>query len=247
MAILGIDIGGSGIKGALVDVEKGALIGERFRVDTPQTLLPQDVLPAVKEVVDHFSYRGPIGVGFPAVVVDGKPVTAFTAHRIKAWIGYDVSGEITRMTGCPTTVINDADAAGIAENAFGAGKDQTGTVILLTLGTGVGSALFTNHILIPNTEFGKIYLRDRNLIAERFVASAAKERLGLKWRAWARGIDEYLHQLEALFTPQLFIIGGGISKKHEKFVPHLTTRTPVVPAKLRNHAGIIGAAMAGVM
>lgn len=247
MAILGIDIGGSGIKGALVDVEKGELLTERFRIETPSSLMPEDVLPVVKDVVSHFDYSGPIGVGYPAVVVDGKPLTPFTAHHIEEWVGYDVAGTIAELTGCPTTVVNDADAAGIAENAFGAGRDASGSVILLTLGTGVGSALFVDNKLVPNTEFGKLYLQDRKKVSEQYVSSAARERRELSWEEWAKDFDEYLRHLEWLFTPQLFIIGGGASKKHEKYVPHLTVRAQVVPAELRNHAGIIGAAMAGVV
>ncbi len=244
MAILGVDIGGSGIKGALVDVENGKLLTDRFRVETPQSLMPDDVLPVIRQIVDHFEYSGPIGVGFPAVVVNGTPRTPFTAHHIEEWVGYDVAGKISSVTGCPTNVINDADAAGIAENAFGAGKDAKGTVILLTLGTGIGSAVFVDNKLLPNTEFGKIYLQDRKKVSEQYFSNAARERRELNWEEWAKEFNEYLHYLEWLFTPQLFIIGGGASKKHQKYVPHLTVNAAVVPAELRNHAGIIGAAMA---
>ena len=246
MKVLGVDIGGSGIKGALVDVEKGEMVSERFRIDTPSSRMPEDVLPVVRDVVAHFDYDGPIGVGFPAVVVDGRPLTPFTAHEIEEWVGYGVSAEIARLTGCPTTLINDADAAGIAENAFGAGRDASGTVILLTLGTGIGSAVFVDNKLVPNTEFGKIYLQDRKKVSEQYISAAARERREMGWDEWAEEFDEYLRYLEWLFTPSLFILGGGVSKKHDKYVPLLTTRAPVVPAELRNHAGIIGAAMAAI-
>lgn len=244
MEILGIDIGGTGIKGALVDVEQGKLVTERFRLSTPASLMPEDVLPVVGEIVAHFDYQGPIGVGFPAVVVDGKPLTPFTAYHIEEWVGYDVASAIAELTGNPTRVINDADAAGIAENAFGAGLNASGTVILLTIGTGIGSAVFVDNKLVPNTEFGKVYLQDRKKVSEQYVSGLAREKRELSWDEWGPEFNQFLQHLEWLFTPQLFILGGGASKKFEKYDEHLTVNAKVVPAQLRNHAGIIGAAMA---
>lgn len=245
MEILGIDIGGSGIKGALVDVESGELTTERFRLDTPETRTPEDVLPVVVEVINHFNYQGPIGVGFPAVVVDGKPVTPFTAHHIEEWVGFSVDKELEkRVDNCNVTLVNDADAAGLAEMAHGAGVGQNGVVLMLTLGTGIGSGLFINGTLVPNTELGKIYLQGREKVSEQYFSDAARERQGMKRAEWGKALNDYLLYLEWLFTPQLFIIGGGASKKFKKFGNPFTTNAPVVPAKLRNEAGIVGAAMA---
>ena len=240
--VLGIDIGGSGIKGALVDVEKGEMATERFRLETPIPRTPANVLPIVQQVVKYFDYSGPIGVGFPTVVIQGRVKTDFV--RDERWIGYELASELTALLGTSVTVINDADAAGIAENRFGAGRDATGTVMLLTLGTGIGSALFVDNKLVPNTEMGKIYLKNRKKVIELYLSNASRERRELSWEDWAIEFDEYLHYLDWLFSPNLFVIGGGASKKHDKYVPHLTIDTPVVPAELRNHAGIIGAALA---
>lgn len=247
MEILGIDIGGSGIKGALVDVEKGELTTERFRLDTPKTRTPEDVLPIVTDVINYFNYQGPIGVGFPAVVVDGKPVTPFTAHHIQEWVGYSVDKALEKLVvGCEVTVINDADAAGLAEMTHGAGVGQKGVTLLLTLGTGIGSGLFINGKLVPNTEFGKIYLKGREKVSEQYFSDEARKRRGLNRAEWGEQLNDYLLYLEWLFTPQLFIIGGGASKKFDKFGDPFTTNAPVVPAQMRNEAGIIGAAMAAV-
>lgn len=245
MAILGIDIGGSGIKGALVDPESGTLLTNRFRLDTPASRLPEAVLPVVQQVVEHFDYSGPLGVGFPAVVVDGVVKTPFTAIGITEWIGLNVAEQLADLTGLPTRVINDADAAGLAEMHFGAGKGhEHGVVIVLTLGTGIGSGLFYDGTLVPNTEFGKLYLRNRKNFVEYYAAERAREVRRLTWKAWATELDRLLLHLDHLFSPQLFILGGGVSKKHDRFAPFLTVPTPVVPALLRNEAGILGAAMA---
>lgn len=246
MQLLGIDIGGSGIKGALVDVESGSLVTERYRVPTPESRLPQDVLPAVAKVVRHFDYRGPIGVGYPAVVVNGVVRTAFTALNITEWIGLNVAEALQRETGHPVTVLNDADAAGIAEMRFGAGMGWSGTVIALTLGTGVGSAVFVDGKLVPNTEFGKLYLAGWDDHVEQYTAERARDTLKLSWKAWAKNLNRLLLHIDHIFSPQLFIIGGGVSKKHDKYIPRLTVDTPVVPAHLRNRAGIIGAALAAM-
>lgn len=244
MLRLGIDIGGSGIKGALVDVEKGELASERVRIPTPESRLPEDVLPVVNQIVEQFEYTGPVGVGFPAVVVDGVPLSPFTAIGIEEWVGYPVGDKLSKMIGAPVTMVNDADAAGIAEAKFGAGKGKMGVVILVTLGTGVGSAIFSDGQLVYNTELGKLYLRDEKKYAEIKAAERAREEEDLNWEEYAERLQDFLSHVETLFTPKLIIIGGGVSKKSHKYVPLLNLRAPVVPAQMRNQAGIIGAALA---
>lgn len=238
--VLGIDIGGSGVKGAVVEVASGALVGERLRLPTPRPATPEALTTTVVELVRHFTWRGPIGCAFPAVIKQGVVRTA--ANVDPSWIGRDGRAHFADATGCPVLLLNDADAAGIGEMAYGAGVRQDGVVVLLTLGTGIGSALFVDRRLVPNTELGHLELRGKE--AERRAAESVRERKGWGWRRWARHLDEYLHALERLFSPDLFIIGGGVSAKAEKFLPHLTVATPVVPATLRNDAGIIGAARA---
>ncbi len=240
--VLGVDVGGSGIKGALVDVENGKMMTERFRIETPVPRKPKHVIPVVQQVVDHFDYAGPVGIGFPTVVINGRIKTDFV--REKKWIGYEMGSELTNLLGRPVTVINDADAAGIAENKFGAGRDADGTVALLTLGTGIGSALFVDNQLVPNTEFGKIYLKNRKKVVERYLSNGAREKKKLSWKKWAKGLTQYINYLDWLFSPSLIILGGGVSKHHEKFVPRIKSHIPIIPAELRNEAGIIGAAMA---
>lgn len=243
--ILGVDVGGSGIKGALVDTEKGVLVSERVRIPTPESLMPEDVLPVIVELIEQFpDYEGPVGMGYPAVVQKGVPRTPFTAHQIRAWVGFPVAQRVGELTGRVVTMLNDADAAGIAEMRFGAGRGQEGVVIVYTLGTGLGSALFTDGHLVPNCELGALYLQEHNKFAEWYMAASAKEREGLKWKAYAGRLDAYFHHVQRVFSPNLVILGGGISKKHEKFIPRLTVDYGVVPATLRNQAGIVGAAMA---
>jgi polyphosphate glucokinase len=229
----------------MVDLNTGKLTTDRYRIPTPPSRLPEDVLPAVQQIVDYFEYAGPIGVGFPAVVIDGVVKTPFTALGIREWIGIDVAQRLSYLTQQHVTVINDADAAGLAEIHFGAGIGRKGVVVVLTLGTGVGSGLFLNGQLVPNTEFGKLYLRNRNRFVEHRAADRAREQHDLTWAAWAANLDEMLHYVDLIFSPQLFILGGGVSKKFDKFSSFLTLDTPIVPAKLRNEAGIVGAAMAG--
>ncbi|MCA9991002.1 MAG: ROK family protein [Ardenticatenaceae bacterium] len=245
MTILGVDIGGSGIKAALVDTDRGELISERLRVPTPESLLVEDVLPAVADLVASFTdYHGPLGVGFPAVVQDGVPRTPFTAHQIPGWKGYPVAERLSALTGRAVTMLNDADAAGIAEMRFGNGQGKKGVVIIFTLGTGIGSAMFTNGQLVPNCELSALYLRGHTEFAEKYAADIVRQEEELSWEAYAARLDEYLHHVQRVFSPRLVIIGGGISKKYEKFLPLLTVDYPVVPAGLRNEAGIIGAAIA---
>lgn len=245
MKVLGIDIGGSGIKGALVDTEAGELTSKRHRIPTPDSLLPEEVLDAVCALVAEFAaFRGPVAIGFPAVVVDGTPRTPFTAHHIEEWIGFPVAAYLREHLDRSVTMLNDADAAGIAEMRFGHGQGQKGVVIILTLGTGIGSAVFTDGHLVPNTEFGKLRLPGQKQRGELYAAGDVRKRENLDWKTYTFRLDKYLRYLDILFTPQLFIIGGGISKEHEEFIPNLTVATRVVPAQLRNQAGIIGAAVA---
>jgi len=240
MTYLGIDIGGTGIKGAPVNVETGELVAERFRIDTPHPALPNAVADVVEQIADHFKYRGPAGVTFPAVVKKGVIYTA--ANVDESWIGTNAGDLFTQHIGGPVAVVNDADAAGIAEMRFGAGKDRKGVIIMVTLGTGIGSAVFLDGKLLPNTEFGHLRIRGKD--AEKRASEKVHEDKKLSWKQWAKRVSEFLAEMEKLFSPDLFIIGGGVSKKAEKFLPLLTTKTEViiVPAQMQNEAGIIGAA-----
>jgi polyphosphate glucokinase len=240
MTVLGIDIGGSGIKGAPVDPETGTLAGERFRIPTPQPAKPTDVAEVVGQIVSHFGWSGPVGATFPGVVVDGTVHTAANVH--KSWIGTDAAKLFGEVTGQPVTVLNDADAAGVAEMRFGAGTGRAGTVVLLTFGTGIGSALFRDGLLVPNTEFGHLEIRGKD--AEKRAADSVRELHDLSWGKWAGRVDEYLEHLVGLLAPALVIVGGGVSKKADKFLPLIDLDTEVVAATLQNEAGIVGAALA---
>ena len=243
MKILGIDIGGSGIKGALVNTDSGELLTARHRLPTPEPAKPDPMAATVAKVVQHFDWRGPVGCGFPAVVKEGVVYTA--ANVSKQWIGVNASHLVQKVTQRPTLVMNDADAAGLAEMRFGAGRDQHGVVLVITLGTGIGSALFSAGQLVPNTELG--HLEIRGVDAEELASDAARQRMDMSWEQWAKRVDQYLTTLERLIWPDLIIIGGGVSKKHEKFLPLLTLRTKVVPAEMRNEAGIVGAALGAAL
>jgi polyphosphate glucokinase len=240
MKILGVDIGGSGIKGAPVDVVEGKMLTERFRIPTPQGAKPDDVAEVVAQIAAQFEWQGPIGCTFPAVVKEGIVYTA--ANVDKSWIGLNGQALLQSVAGCPVVLINDADAAGIAEMEFGAGRDQNGVVIMLTFGTGIGSAVFVNRTLFPNTEFGHVDIRGK--IAEHRASDRIRKEKDLDWGDWAIRVTEYLAYLENLFWPDLFIFGGGVSAKADKFLPLLKIRTPIVPAQLLNDAGIVGAAIA---
>lgn len=240
MQILGIDIGGSGIKGAPVDVEKGVLVVERHRLPTPQPSVPEAVVDVVVEIAKNFGWAGPIGCTFPAVVKKGVTYTA--ANVDKSWINFDGQKLLEKKTGCPIVLLNDADAAGLAEMKFGAGKDRQGVVIVLTFGTGIGSAIFVDGNLVPNTEFGHMEIRGKD--AEHRAADRIRTEKDLNWEQWAERVNEFLGRMELLFSPDLFILGGGVSKKHQKFLPLLHTRAEIVPAQMLNEAGIIGAAVA---
>lgn len=240
MEILGIDIGGSGIKGAPVDTEAGIFLADRYRLPTPQPAIPEAVGDVVGQVVAHFGWKGPIGCTFPAVVKHGVVHTA--ANVDNSWIGTDGQRLLQRKTGQPVCLLNDADAAGMAEMKVGAGKDHSGIVFILTLGTGIGSAVFVNGVLMPNTELGHLELRGK--AAEDRASDRIRKEKELTWEKWAERLNEYLQLLEFLFSPDLFILGGGVSSKHEKFLPLLNVEAKIVPAHLLNDAGIIGAAMA---
>jgi polyphosphate glucokinase len=236
----GVDIGGSGIKGCPVDLDKGQLIGERVRIETPEPSRPEPVYEVVTEIVEQFGWTGRIGVTFPGVMKHGVAHTA--ANVDKSWIGTDVDADLTRRVPGEVVTLNDADAAGIAEMRYGAGRDQRGVVLMLTFGTGIGSALFTDGRLVPNTEFGHIQVDGED--GERRASAAVRDREDLSYPEWARRVDRYLDVLEGGLWPDLIIVGGGVSKKAHKWVPLLSTRTPVVPAQLQNDAGIVGAALA---
>jgi polyphosphate glucokinase len=236
----GVDIGGSGIKGCLVDLENGRLIGERVRIETPQPSLPDPVLAVVAQIVDQFGWTGRTGVTFPGVMKNGVACTA--ANVDKSWIGTNVTEKLGKLVPGPVETLNDGDAAGLAEMRYGAGRDQGGVVLMLTFGTGIGSALFTDGVLVPNTEFGHIQVDGED--GERRASAAVRERESLSYPEWAQRVDRYLDVLEAGLWPDLIIVGGGVSRKADKWVPLLTTRTSVVPAQLQNDAGIVGAALA---
>ena len=240
MAVLGIDIGGTGMKGAPVDVEGGSLLGERFRLQTPQPATPEAMAEGVIRIVEHFDWKGPVGAGFPAVVRQGQVCTA--ANIDDSWIGRNAEAVFGEATGCPFSVLNDADAAGMAEMRFGAGRGRSGVVLVLTIGTGIGSALFTDGRLVPNTEFGHIEMDGK--AAEERASAKVRTRRDLSWKRWSARVDAYLHKVAFYLWPELIIIGGGVSKRHERFLPHLTVDCEIVPARLRNEAGIIGAAAA---
>lgn len=237
--ILGIDIGGSGVKGAIVHTNKGELLTERYRIPTPQPATPEAVAGVIQEITKHFDWTGPVGVGYPGVIQHGIARTA--ANIDKSWIDKNLNKLFSKATGCTVHVVNDADAAGMAEVKFGAGKGKMGTLLLVTVGTGLGTVIFSNGQLVPNLEMGHILLHGAD--AELYATDAARKNDELDWDTWAGRFNEYLLRMEELVWPDLIIIGGGASKKGDKFFHHLTTKAKVVPAKLMNEAGIVGAAM----
>ena len=241
MKVLGIDIGGTGIKGAIVDTKRGKLVTDRVRIPTPDPATPQAVIDTVIKLVKEFEYKGPIGCGFPAAV---RHEIVKTASNIdKSWLGMNAAEQIRKATKCPTHLINDVDAAGIAEMRFGAGKKQKkgDTTLVVAAGTGIGTALFIGKNLVPNTELG--FVQINGMAGEHYAANSVREAQDLSLKEWATRFNEYLNRLEALFWPDLFIMGGGISKKFEEYQKYFKLDTPIVPAKSRNHAGIIGAAL----
>ncbi|WP_172120796.1 polyphosphate--glucose phosphotransferase [Actinomyces faecalis] len=238
----GIDIGGSGVKGALVDLGTGELIGERVRIPTPAPATPEAVAGVCREIVDALEPEPgtPVGVSFPAPIIHGA--VPFMANLDQSWVGVNVDVLMTKTLDHSCHTLNDADAAGLAEVAFGAAKGVSGTVIVTTLGTGIGSAVVVDGTLVPNVELGHLEIDGHD--AEKRASSAQKELQDLSWRKWAKRLQRYYSHVEMLFSPDLFVVGGGISKKHEKFLPLLDLRTPIVPAALLNTAGIVGAAYA---
>ena len=242
---IGVDVGGSGIKASVVDIDTGTLHSDRLRVPTPVPSTPDRVSASIGRLVRRLAKSSnlpadtPIGVGLPGVAIDGRLATA--ANIDPAWIDFPIRDKLARSLKRQVEIVNDADAAGIAEMRFGVGAGKPGTVIFLTLGTGVGSGVFVDGTLVPNTEFGQMEIRGRP--AERRSASVARTRRGLSWKAWAQDLDEHIQRIEDLMWPSLFILGGGVSKNADRFIPRLTCRTPVVAATLRNDAGIIGAAI----
>lgn len=243
MNILGIDIGGSGVKGAVVDTKTGDLVTDRLRLPTPESGDPEGILRNIGEIMTQLEYKGPVGCGFPGVILDNTIHTAANLHD--KWIGTNLRETLKASTGCDATAINDADAAGLAEIRLGAGKDSKGLVIVITIGTGLGTGFFYNGSLIPNSEFGHMPLRGDEE-AEAIASEAARKQNDLSWSKWGNLFDAYLERLENLLWPELFILGGGGIKKSkpDKFMPHLNRRTPIALAEFKNNAGIIGAAMA---
>ena len=241
MNVFGIDVGGSGIKGAPVDTTTGELTSERVRIGTPQPATPGAILETCIRVVRDSNWEGPVGCGFPAVVKDGVIQTA--ANIDKSAIGFDLGGRMEAELGVPVRVVNDGDAAGLAEVRWGAGRGVDGVVLMLTLGTGIGTSLFVDGRLVPNTELGHIEIDGED--AEYRASDGARKREDLDWKQYAERLQKYVSTIEALLWPDLVVVGGGISKKSEKFLPHLKTRAAIVPAQMFNQAGISGAALAG--
>ncbi|MET3935109.1 polyphosphate--glucose phosphotransferase [Arthrobacter sp. OAP107] len=244
--LIGIDIGGTGIKGGIVDLKKGKLIGDRFRLATPQPATPEAVVEVVAKVVEELSARpdapevdSPIGVTFPGIIQHG--VVHSAANVDKSWLNTDIDALLTARLGRPVEVINDADAAGLAEARYGAGAGIDGTVLVITLGTGIGSAFIFNGRLVPNAELG--HLEIDGFDAESKASAVARERDGLSWEEYSVLLQRYFSHVEFLFSPELFIVGGGISKRADEYLPHMKLRTPIVPAELKNEAGIVGAAL----
>ncbi|WKJ89268.1 ROK family protein [Methylomonas montana] len=240
MQILGVDIGGSGIKGAIVDTETGKLITERHRIETPQPATPEAIAAVLAQLVLHFHWSGPVGCGFPAAIQQGVARTA--SNIAKSFIDTDIDQLFSAATNCPCYNVNDADAAGMAEIHFGAGAGQAGVVLLITIGTGLGSALFSDGKLLPNTELGHMYL-DNGVEAERYASDAVRKIEDLGWKSWGNRFNAYLTLMEKLFWPDLIILGGGASKKFDKFKEQLSVEAPVKPAAFLNQAGIVGAAL----
>jgi polyphosphate glucokinase len=242
MQALGIDVGGSGMKGAPVDTTTGTLLAERFRLPTPESGKPKAMAKVLTEIVAHFEWKGPVGVGFPAALQNGVALTAANIHP--KWIGTDAAALFSEASGCPVRVLNDADVAGLAEMRFGAGRECRGVVMMVTIGTGLGTALFIDGKLLPNTELGHIEID--GLDAEVKATDAARKRENMSWAEWAVHFNRYLCTLEKLLWPELFILGGGGVKKFAEFSSLLTVRAKVVPAQFLNEAGIVGAALAAV-
>ena len=241
MTLLGIDIGGSGMKGALVNTETGELLTERFRIETPKSRKPEEMAEVFSQIVKHFDYKGPIGCGFPTIIKNG--VCKAHGNLSKKWLGVNAEELFSDYTGLPVTVINDADAAGYATMHFGTGKGKKGLVLMVTIGTGLGSGAFWNGELLPNFELGQIPYKNYDKF-EQYAAASIKEKEGLSYKKWGKRFNKFLKHVELIVAPDLIIIGGGTSKDFDQFKAYIKIETPVVPAELQNYAGIIGAAMA---
>lgn len=239
----GVDIGGSGIKAAPVNLEKGEFAEPRLKILTPEVSSPQAVGAIVRQQLEHFAVPDnvPVGVAFPAPVKPGQKLE-WIANLDQSWVGVDITAALSEACGRPVVVVNDADAAGLAEQQFGAAKGQNGLVIATTLGTGIGTALIYNGVLIPNTELGHIELAKGKGDAEKYASSGVREREGLGYKKWAKRLTKYYGLMEKYFNPDLFVVGGGVSRQSDKFLPYLDIKTAIVLAKLRNEAGIVGAA-----
>jgi len=240
MKALGIDIGGSGIKAAVVDIAKGELLTERERLEAPEKSTPSAVVEVIRQLVEHFKWQGPIGIGFPGVVRNDVIHTA--TNLDDEWIGKNIAALVTKATKCPAHVVNDADAAGLAEAAYGAAKNRRGTILLITLGTGIGSALIHNGRLVPNSEFGQLEFRGGT--TESYAAASVRKQNDMRWGKWSKRVNRVLLHLDGVLSPELIILGGGASSKFEKMAQQFDKSLPVVPAQMLNNAGIVGAALA---
>ena len=240
--ILGIDVGATGIKGAIVDLDNGILSSERIKYKTPKPSTQVAVLKVIGKIITDFNWQGkPIGVGFPSIIKNGVCHSASNIHE--SWIGYNLLENLESRFSCVATLLNDADAAGVAEMKFGRGKNiESGITILLTLGTGIGSAIFHNKTLLPNTELGHLKFKDS--ITEKYASNSARERKELSWKEWGKELNEVNNHIDFIFSPDRIIIGGGVSKKYEQYEKYLELAHKTIPAKLLNNAGIIGAALA---
>lgn len=242
--LLGIDIGGTSIKGAVVDTTSGRLVTPIHRIGSPRDFQPAGITRIIGEMAGILGYDGPIGIGFPAIVMDGRALTPPTAYASQGWEQYPIAAAIEQAAGHPVTVINDADAAGIGEMRFGAGRNESGVVLMITLGTGIGSALFCDGALVPNLELGHVYLPGSDVIVENQASERIRRQEGLDWPEWSRRLAAYFTLVERVFSPRVIIVGGEVSNEHDKFLPSIRTRARLIPAQLRNRAGIIGAALA---
>ncbi len=240
MLILGVDIGGSGIKGAIVDTNTGLMVSERYRIVTPDPATPEAIAGCLAKLVVHFNWKGTVGCGFPAVIQHGVARTA--SNVATSFIGTSIDQLFSDATNCPCFCLNDADAAGLAEITFGDRAYQKGMVLLITIGTGLGTAIFTDGQLVPNTELGHFFLK-RGKVAEHYASDAVRKAKGLSWKRWGKRFNNYLTLMERLFWPDVIILGGGASKHFDKYKAQITVETPVKPAAFLNQAGIVGAAI----
>ncbi len=241
---LGLDIGGTGIKGALVDLSTGTFVSERHRITTPQPATPQAIAETIQKIVAHFNYKGKIGCGFPSALINGVAQTANNIHP--SWIGQNVAQLFSDFLGMPTSLINDADAAGLAEAHYGAAKGVKGTVLLLTIGTGMGSAIINDGRLVRNVELGSVYMSGQVQIAEKYISNKVRKEEELDWEAFGQRLDQYICYINTLLYPERIVLGGGVSKKINHYIDFLSLKDKIVPATLKNHAGIIGAALSAV-